>query len=229
MNPLNASPIKPQISSDFIDSCTQQWVKMQKDHKDLFTHSGIQELCPYEVIPPMPDIDMDAEDVMIVSTKTTPYLGTSGVATCFAVAAKGQTPKNEIFIALAHMNLIKPREVLERMTLAFERKGCSAESVEFYIIGGMLPLKGFQGEHSSFKKQKEFINLMDEYNIQGARFNLVEGEGDESLTAIMSAKGLFWSLQKDVFSSEESLSSEETSYSESSSEEEQGIKRKRDS
>jgi hypothetical protein len=117
--------------------------------------------------------------------------------------------------------MIAPREVLDAMMRGFIEKRCKVKSIEFYIVGGALPIDTLWGSSNcSFDKQKVFLSLADEYNVKAVRFNLVRGDVDD-LTAIMTKDGLFWKREVDASSSssfDSSESSDEISSTDSSSE-----------
>lgn len=214
--------------TEMIESCNKEWEQIKRNNKSLFEHPGIQEIGSNEVFPPMHDIDTDDVHVRVVSAKDCPYLGTSGVATCFAVAAIAKTPLDETYISLAHINLIPPKEVLEGMMIEFRNNGFNKTDIEFYIVGGMLPFEGLWGDtDSSFEKQKTFIDLSKEYNIKALKFNIVAGETG-ALTVIMTGDKLLWTLRENVFdfksdsfaSSEYSTDSESVTSSEYSTDSE---------
>lgn len=233
MNPINHSyGCYPLINKDhqlMIESCTRQFEQMKIENPSLFQETPrICEMDPEAVFSLPYGIYMDDSNVVVCSVNQCPYLGTIGLATCFAVAAKGVTEDDEVFISLAHINLISPREALEGMMRSFRQKGCSANAVEFYIIGGMLPNEGIYGDtDSSFDKQKEFISLKDEYNIKSVYFNHINDD-EGSLSVVMTEDGAQWTTRHDAFdilcdSEEDYASSSEfdsSSISESGSSEE---------
>ena len=224
-----------------IESCTHQFERMKKENESLFQESPwISEMDSQAVFEITEDIDMDDENVFVVSVEECPYLGTSGLATCFAVASRGVTKEDEIYIGLAHINLIPPKEVLEGMTRALRQEGCLENSIEFSIIGGMLPHREEDGDNdTSFLRQKEFITLKDKYNIQSVYFNHIKG-ATGSLSVVMTKDGAQWTTREDAFvllsnseeeddraSESESCSFEESSAQEDAIERTSSKKRKR--
>lgn len=214
-----------------IDICALQFEQMKKDNESLFQESqNIREMDSNAVFPLTYDIEMDDEEVFVISINEYPYLGTSGLATCFAVTAKGETEDNEIYIGLAHINLIPVKEVLEEMTKSFRQNGCSEESIEFYIIGGMLPNdKPLCDTYCAFDKEKEFIALKDEYNIKSVYFNHIN-DPETSLSVVMTKDGAQWTTRENAFSlfSESWSSSSADSTSEEDSDDDVcQVKRKR--
>lgn len=221
MIPLNYSfdhcPLTSTEIKQMIHSCTLQFEQMKRDNESLFQMSpNILEMDTQAIFPILYDIDMDEEEVFVIPVKNFPFLGTSGLSTCIAVTAKGETENGEIFIGLSHICFIPVKEILEGMTKSFRQRGCSEKSIEFYIIGGMLPNEEPDGDtDSSFEKQKEFIALKDEYNIKSVYFNHINN-GEDSLSVVMTKDGAQWTTRHDALnvlseSSEEDYNSANSS------------------
>ncbi|HEV8053031.1 MAG TPA: hypothetical protein VGP47_11105 [Parachlamydiaceae bacterium] len=169
----------------------------QNTYKTIFQHPGIQPLDQNKKYPTnMTDLEID---VMVVkSVNEVSHLMTSRVGVCLVVMARGWNPQeNGQYMAFIHSSADHANEVLTDIREELVRNGCSRKSIEFFIVGGSLPLKDGGGFSHSLDRQKEFLTLSKEFNIVGARLNIVENEG-ESLRVIMSSDEIVWLREQAV-------------------------------
>lgn len=205
MNPVkysfdhNPHLLTKNETRQMIDSCTSQFEQMKIENAELFQPSpNIREMDPQVVFSIIYDIGMNEKDIFVVPVNEYPCLGTSGVASCFAVTARGETSNKEILIGLAHVESSSAKQILEGMTKSFRQKGCLEKSIEFYIIGGILPNEEPEGDTDSpFINEKEFIALKDEYNIKSVYFNHVK-DSETSLSVVITKDGAQWTTREDA-------------------------------
>ena len=115
-------------------------------------------------------------------------IATSGVQTCFAVAALATNLHGQKVLALAHLTSLAEgliKEIFEGIIKDLERKNCLKEHIIFYVVGGA----------ETTYMQNEFLDISEEFNIGGMLFNPlgIESEDDErSITVILTHNKLYY-------------------------------------
>jgi len=114
----------------------------------------------------IPDIDMDRFMVLTGNGA----LGTSGVGPCFAVCLRGKTITATPVLGLCHTShIINFKAVLRELIQRMIYRGCVKKTIEIFVVGGEAPSKELP--FGTILEQNEVVDLADDYNIQGAKFN----------------------------------------------------------
>lgn len=117
-------------------------------------------------------------------------LFTTGVATCFAVCAKGFTAEGNMILGLMHASVLETITALEDLRYGLTQAGCIED--EFYILGGIGG-----SNHSCVEDEVEFLSSFErgEFNIKAVRFNLLPDEEAEehSYDVILTVCGIYYS------------------------------------
>ena len=162
-------------------------------YNKLFTHPGIKAIDPTVEYPEMDDIEM--EIVVVKSIHEETHLMTSGVGPCLVIMARGHNDITGTYMALSHSAIEYAKDLLPKIRKELESKGCSRQSIEFYIVGGQLPYRDGPDVHNSEGREKEFLDLSVEFNIVGAQLYLADNLGGY-LTVILSKDEIVWKLSQ---------------------------------
>ncbi len=120
----------------------------------------------------MPDIGMDKYGIAVGHDAK---LGTTGVATCFAICLRGRTAENEPVLGLCHASPehASPDHDIESIVNNLKNKmrsqGCVSD-VEVCIVGGCLETE--DNPRGTFLEEANILNLAKQMNVQAVRFNL---------------------------------------------------------
>jgi len=172
---------KLRLEPAYLTEQTEQAEQKNRDKKyqellacDFFFEASGKIREDNQELPPLKNIEMDHYYSTVPGEVA---IATSGVYTCFAIAATATDTSNQPFLALAHVtSLIEGhvKEVLEAITTDLIKKDCSRELIKFYIVGGI--------DAETTDMQNEFIDLSEEFNIVGALFNPIDIYSNETET-----------------------------------------------
>ena len=152
------------------------------------TSSLIQQASPFLWCYDLPDISMDRYTVVVSKD---PVLGTSGLASCFAIGARGKTKDGTPCLGLAHTSHgLTSERVIEILKKKMCEKGCLAKSIELFVAGG-----GRFDEGSTEEMEEEIQSLAKKKGIVATALNLSSDE-DETASALMTQNGMFWSKKR---------------------------------
>lgn len=200
--------------------CKKEFLELKKEHEKIFAHPAIKQ--SENKVYPYPDHEILQDESKV--TKVTKTLFTRGLGPCMCVIARGNGT-NGRYHGMAHISSGDEIFHLNKLKTEFEKKGCEAKTLEFFLIGGQLPYieeNEYEEMHEgSLDSQKELLSQKDQINIVSARFNLAEG--DDALSVILTEDEIVWTDGQFTVESKNSVSSDD----ENSTAEEKMIKRKR--
>lgn len=161
--------------------------RLKLEYAPLFANPGIKETG--RTFPPMMDIEMDAFQMIPVGERK--WLGTTGVCNCISVCARASSQHGS-YLALAHLCLTEPEEMLKTFMDAFREVDCEESTVEIYLVGGILPVPGGLREKET---EAKFIKLSEKYPIKGIMFN--KANEHCSIDVVLSSKAVYYRKSKE--------------------------------
>lgn len=186
-------PVGPAMSSMNLGRGIEA---MELMHQDLFTSPSIASVAGRRaVVPPvMSTRDVDMDECLVVNTAAGEYdsIGTLGVATCFAMCARGVNDEGQTILGLLHHSgvdpqggRIPPRAALQRLRDEMQEAG--ARGVSIHVVGGM---SSPDPDYDTLDDEWELLGLRNEFNIRGARLhvNSIEEAGEESYVDVLMTK-----------------------------------------
>jgi len=180
---------------------------MEQTHADLFASPSIASVNRRRaVVPPVASTrDVDLKECIVVNTARgdNDSIGTMGVATCFALCARGQNSEGETILGLLHYTgddedgrRVAPGEALHELHHRMHAAG--ARDVSVNIVGGMASPDPFL---STLPQEWEFLSLRNAFNIEGARLhvNSAEEMGEEAYVNVLLTPDQVYFSQKRLY------------------------------
>jgi hypothetical protein len=178
---------------------------MELMHRDLFSSPGIASVDgPRSIWPPvMSTMDVDMDECKVVNMAAGEYdsIGTLGVATCFAMCARGLNDEGQTILGLLHHSgidtqggIVAPRLALQRLRSEMHEAGARNVSIE--VVGGM---SSPDPDYDTLDDEWELLGLRNEFNIRGARLhvNSIEDAREESyVDVLMTAERIYFSRSR---------------------------------
>jgi hypothetical protein len=165
--------------------------EMFKPYQHLFNTSAIKVASPFQWHYKLPDLNMD-----IVSKRTS--LGSIGVASCFVICLRGMAKNHSPVLGMAHTShLITFSKVLKLMKKEMCQSVAEAQTIQMYVIGGML--EGPKSESTSFDEQKEVLALAKKEKIVGVDFNRITNDQDPSALQVVLTPTAIYVTEKRLF------------------------------
>ncbi len=137
--------------------------------------------------PRFPQIPFIEDDEFHIVRGHHKQLATGGVATCFAICARGRDQFNLPILGLFHTSSPEIEYVLDKVLFKMDKAGAPEDSVEIFVIGGTEPTNNAEG---TLFEETEFVRLAKLMNIKELKFNLMKGETD-SLDVVLTAKKIY--------------------------------------
>jgi len=163
------------------------------------SNSNIQWASPFQWYYDLPNVYSD--NYMVIVSEDG-FLGTTGLGTCFAICARGQTKEGIPVLGLSHSTSVTMNtKKYEVCALKDEmiKKGCVAKTIDTYVVGGGR----FGGKDGSTKKmEQEFLDLKKQGEITDVALNLTRSE-DEEINVVFTSKSLYIAKAKSLFEASE--------------------------
>ena len=119
-------------------------------------------------------------------------LGTTGVASCFAVCSIGKTVRNTPVLGLCHMSSAAPiNPVLKRLKEEMaDQKGAIVDSIKTYVVGGEAP--SLMVPEGTLDEERDIRAVSVQEKIESVLFNqtLAEDEND-SLNVVLTFSAVY--------------------------------------
>lgn len=117
------------------------------------------------------------------------WLGTTGLATCFAICSIGKTNLGTPVLGLCHKSsVVSVEHALQKLKNAMiDREGALKETIETYIVGGEQPSEDNEG---TLEEENTILAMAEKENIQGVLFNVAQGEED-GLSVVLTPKNVY--------------------------------------
>lgn len=163
-------------------------------YSKLYSHPIFEE---YDAPPSSDFYGLTLSDINIDRYKITKSdekcLATTGVTTCFAICFRGKNKLDQTYRGLYHYSNVYPlNSVLLFLKAKLVYKGCSKDSIEFYILGGRIV--GDAPDYATLKFMKESLSIAEKMNICGIRFNH-SIEPESNFQILFTADKIYYSSQ----------------------------------
>ncbi len=195
-----------EISDDESDdeSNCDLYGEMEDDYRVLFENATIKHVACR--LPKMVDVDPDAFEVIDAKDG---FIGTTGLATCVAACARGNTPHGDVKLGVSHVTIARTAAYsLQALTKKMMAAGCDLKSIEIYLVGGQLPdLDDSETYCGSYAEEMEFLAEVDNFPIKGVRLHCSKGADFEAVDVFMNKDYVYYTKSIQESSSE---SAEET-------------------
>jgi hypothetical protein len=134
-------------------------------------------------------------------------IGTMGIATCFAMCARGRNRAGETILGLLHFTgeapgnrIVPPGEALHELRANMLEAG--AEDLSMYVVGGMASADPYL---STLHQEQEMLALRHAFNIQGARLHVNEADemGEESYVNVLMTRDRVYFSENTLYESDD--------------------------
>jgi len=170
---------------------------LEMQHAELFTSQAIAPVSGAHAIHPPVDstLDVDMDECLVVNTAAggNDSIGTVGIASCFAMCARGVNPRGEPLLGLLHhsgvdgqLRPVPPRVGLQRLRDAMNQAG--ARNVSMYVVGGV---RSSRASISTLDDERALLDMRHEFNIRGVRLHV--NSARTSVNVLMTANRVHYS------------------------------------
>jgi hypothetical protein len=117
--------------------------------------------------------EVDLDETVVINTERDGYdsIGTTGLASCIGIAARGKNKEGETLLGLSHYSglISTPAEALTELQQMMTEAG--ALSTEMYVVGGM---RSSDPDLDTYDRERQLLALRNSFNIRGARLHVNE-------------------------------------------------------
>ncbi|MFT5318829.1 MAG: hypothetical protein ACI8RA_002098 [Chlamydiales bacterium] len=191
---------KSKINPYFENSPNKTHVELKKletKYSSLFSSPALERIVnPQRNFGYLLDVPMDTIAILKVETEKT-ALGTTGVATCIALCARGKTASGDVYLALCHKSsLCSAETACFGISDSLMEQGCSEDSIEIFAVGGQFSENLAE---STYLDEKELLELSAKYPLKGAHLH-ISPQGDYGVEVVLTSEEICYS-EENLFES----------------------------